>query len=147
MSINYEELSRKLCEILEYDYERPIEICEELLFKYGKYYTGTVYHGAVGMSENEVLENYYGMISCSYDKEIAESFATSAFSDDVRGSLFKIKMDRTFALDVQKLIEDCYRYCNTELCDYLYSAYNNENEMLLYYEDIQDNIEFINIDE
>lgn len=147
--INYDELSKKLFEIVEYDYVhgRPIEICEELMLKYGRYYTGTVYHGAGGMTENEVLENYYGLISCSYDKHIAESFAVSAFNDNDldRGSLFKIKMDRTFALDVQLLIEDCYRHCDNELCEYMYSAYNGENEMLLYFEDIQDSIEFINI--
>ena len=42
------------------------------------------------------------------------------------------------------IIEKCYKNCpENELCEYLYEAYNGENEMLLYYEDIEDRIEFI----
>ena len=149
MSINYEKLSEKLSEILEYDYVygRPEDICQELMNEYGRYYDkGTVYHGASCHTEEDVRRSYYGLISCSYDKEVAESFAQSYFSDtkDEQGSVFKADISGVFCLDVQQLIEKCYINCpDNELCKYLYEAYNGENEILLYYEDIQDTIEFI----
>lgn len=149
MSINYEKLSEKLSEILEYDYcyGRPEDICQELMVEYGRYYDrGIVYHGASCHTEEDVRRSYYGLISCSYDKEVAESFAQSYFSDtkDEQGSVFKADISGVFCLDVQQLIEKCYINCpDNELCKYLYEAYNGENEMLLYYEDIEDTIEFI----
>lgn len=147
-NINYEKLSEKLYEILEYDNYRPEDICTELLLDYGDYYNGVVYHGAYGNTPEDVLKSYYGFISCTYDKEIAECFARSYYSDDDSDkelcTMFKVKLNGVFGLDVQQLIEKCYVNCpDNELCRYLYDAYNSENELLLYYEDIQDNIEFI----
>ena len=148
-NINYEKLADKLHEILEYDNGdngRPEDICEELMFNYGDYYKGIVYHGACCHTADDVRRNYYGFVSCSYDKEIAESFAQSYFSDtqDEEGVVFQVDITNVLALDVQKLINDCYKNCpSNELCKYLYDSYNSENEILVYFEDIQDSIEFI----
>ena len=144
-NINYEELSKKLFSILEYDYGRPEDVCDELMYKYGRYYNGTVYHGAFGNTKEDVLKSYNGLVSCTYDLDVAENFARSSFSDDEEiCTVFKVKLNDVFALDVQKLIEDCYKNLpNNELCKYMFEGYNSENELLMYYEDIQDNIEFL----
>lgn len=143
--INYNELVIKLRDILEYE-DRPFDICEELLFKYGKYYNNiTLYHGAFGNTQDYVLNSYKGFISCTYDLDVAESFARSFYNDsEDLCTILEIKINNVLCLDVQQLIELCYKNCpDNILCKYLYESFNNENEMLLYYEDIQDNIKFI----
>lgn len=148
-NINYEKLSEKLFMILEYENYRPEDICAELMREYGKYYyEGTVYHGAFGNTQEDVVNSYYGFISCTYDKEIAECFARSYYHEDEEErnlcTIFKVNLNGVFGLDVQQLIEKCYINCpDNELCKYLYDAYNSENELLLCYEDIEDDIEFI----
>ena len=141
--INYEELAEKLLKILEYE-DRPNDVCEELMMEYGRRYDGRLYHGSFGNTKEDVLNSYHGFISCTYDLDVAEGFA-SHISEDSRGVVFTFKMKDTLALDVQNLIVSCYTRCpNSELCQYLYDGFNGENEMLLYYEDIKDNIEFLN---
>lgn len=143
-NINYEELINKLYCILEYE-NRPVDICEELLFKYGKYYKNiTLYHGAFGNTPEQVLNSYSGLISCTYDLVVAESFAASAYDDYDLCTVLEIKVDNVLCLDVQYLIDLCHKNCpDNKLCEYIYNSFNNENEMLLYYEDIKDNIKFI----
>ena len=61
MSINYNKLSEKLSEILEYDsvYGRPEDICQELMIEYGRYYDkGIVYHGASCHTEEDVSKTF-----------------------------------------------------------------------------------------
>ena len=145
-NINYEELSKKLFSILEYECGRPEDVCKELMYRYGRYYNGTVvYHGSFGNTKEDVLTSYNGLVSCTYDLDVAESFARSSFSDNEElCTVFKVKLNDVIALDVQKLIEDCYNNLpNDELCKYMFEGYNFENELLMYYEDIQDNIEFL----
>ena len=44
--------------------------------KYGGYYSGVLYHGALGHTKEEVFEMYSGFVSCTYDYEVAEGFAS-----------------------------------------------------------------------
>lgn len=141
--INYEELAEKLLKIVEYE-DRPYDICEELMMEHGRSYDGRLYHGSFGNTKEDVLNSYHGFVSCTYDLDVAEGFACHV-SEDTFGAIFTFKMKDTFALDVQQLIQDCYSHCpDNELCQYLYNGFNGENEMLLYYDDIKDNIEFLN---
>ena len=144
-NINYDELIIKLYAILEYE-NRPYDICEDLIYEYGRYYKDiTLYHGAFGNTAEYVLNSYKGFISCTYDLDVAESFAASFYNDsEDLCTILEIKIDNVLCLDVQQLIELCYKNCpDNALCKYLYDSFNNENEMLLYYEDIKDNIKFI----
>lgn len=148
MSLNYKELAEKLYCILEYDMSRPDDICEELMCEYGRFYNNTtVYHGAFGNRPEDVLNSYSGFISCTPDLQVAESFAISDYGDHVICTVMEIKLNNIYALDVQKLINDCYINCpDDELCIYIYESYNSENELLLYYEDIENNIKFLDYD-
>jgi hypothetical protein len=141
MCINYEKLAIELESILEYD-DRPEDVCEDLIYSYGKYYKNiTLYHGAFGKTDKEVMKSYRGFISCTYDLDVAESFARS----DDTCTVFEIKIDNVLCLDVNYLIGECYKHCPDDpKCKYIYDSFYNENEMLLYFEDIKDNIQFIN---
>lgn len=146
MTINYKELSEKLIQILQYD-ERPIHICEELFNKYGRYYNNIIlYHGSFGNNENSILKTYSGFISCTYDLDVAEGFAISVYDDHEICTIIEIKMDSIYCLDIQQLIEMCYVNCpNDELCKYMYEVFNSENEMLVRFNDIKDDMKILNI--
>jgi hypothetical protein len=150
MCIDYEKLIEDLGDILEYTDYRPVELCEELLYRYGEYRSNiTVYHGAFGHTENEVMENYSGLISCSYDISVAKSFAGVSIRED--GSfttIFEVHVDNVLCLDIQYLLCKCAENMpdNTYI-RYLVDSYFDECEILLYFDDIKQDIKFMNRNE
>lgn len=138
-NVDFKELSEKLLLILDYEdgwSGRPNDICEELMNRWGTFYDVEIYHGASNITYDELRLNYDGFVSCSRDIDIAKDFATRYVSDDPEHVLLKLS-GRIYALDVAKLIALCLDHePNSPICEFIYEDYYNENEMLIYAEDM-----------
>lgn len=141
MNIDYQKLADKLDYILDYaNGDRPEDICEELMIEYGQYYDVELFHGST-FEYTDIRKIYNGFVSCSSDINVARRFSEYHYENDGeecwdKGSIVKVR-GFLFAVDIAKLIDDCYRNLpNNALAEYLYNGYYEEHEFLLYAEDV-----------
>lgn len=152
MNLSYQELADTLNVILDYSNgERPEDACYDLMLHYGKYYDVELFHGST-FEYTDIKKYYNGFVSCSSDLNVARRFSEFHYEKDGeecwdKGSIIKVK-GCMFAVDVSKLIDDCYRNLpNNALAEYLYNGYYEEQEFLLYAEDVIDCMTIVNKDE
>lgn len=136
-NINYEDLAKQLLQILDYDdgyFGRPLEICEELMNRWGRFYDVELYHGSSNSDFDDIRFSYDGFVSFSRDIEVAKDFTDKSTT----GNKLLLKLTgRVYALDVPELITKCLENTdNSAICEFIYEDYYNENEMLIYAEDM-----------
>jgi hypothetical protein len=151
-NVDFKELAEKLSMILDYSDSwsgRPIDICDELFYKYKTKYSGILYHGLCDINHEEnnitqLLNNYNNWVSCSSEFMVSFDFATP-INQNINGYVLKIELNEVDVLDVSSLICDCVHQLPDHPMSYAIYDFASEHEYLVDYLDIKNSITSIEV--
>ena len=116
--------------------------------RWGKFYDVELYHGSSNVDFEDIRFSYDGFVSFSRDIDVAKDFIEKR--ETGHNVLLKLT-GRVYALDVPELISLCFEKApNSAICEFIYEDYYDENEMLIYAEDMFSpsvKLEILNIEE